>query len=355
MAISLHADVDPQLVKADKKISDLKEDIRWLSGELNIKSSMLTALQEVAHEQLLQITSLTAALQDTVHWDPSAWPPLSSSSTPSRRWSWVEVVGRGKRGPGCAASPPRLSLSNHYSTLASDGGPDAGTADAAAAAPSPPTSAVAAAPCLEESASASNVLWLPLRRPVVHLQRPAWMDPRLPRWHLWTGVPWLQDPTIDSHPGFRGASEAPKGGCMETLRGIPLPQPGWHYSRPPSHAAWTVHLPHMSHPIPIVFLFVLFSLLPPCCLETASSGILVFFNATTHCFPGATVPVIVDKLPELLHSLPSSINWLIFHLGSDDTARRQSEQTKMDFVALFNLLKNCGLTGFTRAGWAAAC
>ncbi|KAL7390780.1 hypothetical protein ABVT39_027641 [Epinephelus coioides] len=152
----MHADVDPQLVKTDKKISDLKEDIRRLSGELNIKSSMLTALQEVAHEQSLQIASLTAALQDTVHWNPSTWPPPSSSSTLSCRWSWVEVVGRGKRGPGCSASPPRLSLSNRYSALASDRDPDAGTADAAAAAPSPPTGAVPAAPRLEESASMSN-------------------------------------------------------------------------------------------------------------------------------------------------------------------------------------------------------
>ncbi|KAL7388201.1 hypothetical protein ABVT39_008792 [Epinephelus coioides] len=149
MATSMHTNVDPQLVKADKKISDICR----LSGELNIKSSMLTTLQEVAHEQSLQIASLTAALQDTVHWDPSAWPPPSSSSTPSCRWSWVEVVGRGKRGPGCAASTPRLSLSNCYSALASDGDPDAGTADAAAAAPSSPTDAVPAAPRLEELAS----------------------------------------------------------------------------------------------------------------------------------------------------------------------------------------------------------
>ncbi|KAL7401502.1 hypothetical protein ABVT39_000621 [Epinephelus coioides] len=47
-------------------------------------------------------------------------------------------------------------IPNRYSTLASDGDPDAGTADAAAAAPSPPTGAAPAAPHLEGSASASN-------------------------------------------------------------------------------------------------------------------------------------------------------------------------------------------------------
>ena len=44
-----------------------------------------------------------------------------------------------------------------------------------------------------------------------------------------------------------------------------------------------------------------------------------------------TVPVILDKLPGLLHSLPSSVNRLIVHVGSKDTARQQSELTKNDF------------------------
>ncbi|KAL7403910.1 hypothetical protein ABVT39_006770 [Epinephelus coioides] len=64
----MYPDVDPQLVEADKKIADLKADIRRLSGKLNDKSSMLTALQEVAHEQSLWIASLTVAPQNTVRW-----------------------------------------------------------------------------------------------------------------------------------------------------------------------------------------------------------------------------------------------------------------------------------------------
>ncbi|KAF3837724.1 hypothetical protein F7725_009492, partial [Dissostichus mawsoni] len=64
------------------------------------------------------------------------------------------------------------------------------------------------------------------------------------------------------------------------------------------------------------------------------------FNAATRCLPGATVPVILDKLPGLLHSLPSSVNLLIVHVGLNDTARQQSELTKKDFEKLFNLLRS---------------
>ncbi|KAL7395784.1 hypothetical protein ABVT39_023309 [Epinephelus coioides] len=202
MATSMHTDVNPQLKKANKKIADLKEDIRRLSGELNDKSSMLTALQEVAHEQLLQIASVTAALQVMMHWDPSAWPPPSSSSTPSCHWSWVEVVGRGKRAPDCAAPPSRLSLSNCYSALALNSDPDAGPTDAAAAAPSPPTGASPAVPPPRGRPRCPTALWLPLSQPVVFLWRPARINPRFPRWHLLrTGVSLLQDPTISSLPG----------------------------------------------------------------------------------------------------------------------------------------------------------
>uniref|UniRef100_A0A3P9MDL0 SGNH hydrolase-type esterase domain-containing protein n=1 Tax=Oryzias latipes TaxID=8090 RepID=A0A3P9MDL0_ORYLA len=48
-----------------------------------------------------------------------------------------------------------------------------------------------------------------------------------------------------------------------------------------------------------------------------------FFNAVTHCFPGATVPDILEKLPDLLRSLPSTV-----------------------FIRLFNFLNSCPLTVF---------
>lgn len=71
-----------------------------------------------------------------------------------------------------------------------------------------------------------------------------------------------------------------------------------------------------------------------------------FFNAATHCFPGSTVPVILSKLPALLHSLPSSIKRVVVHVGSNDTSRRQSELTKTHFLDLLNFLSSCGKSVF---------
>uniref|UniRef100_A0A8C5CQN6 SGNH hydrolase-type esterase domain-containing protein n=1 Tax=Gadus morhua TaxID=8049 RepID=A0A8C5CQN6_GADMO len=71
-----------------------------------------------------------------------------------------------------------------------------------------------------------------------------------------------------------------------------------------------------------------------------------FFNATTRCFPGAKVTSILDKLPELFHSLPSSIHRVIVHTGYNDMARRQTELTKRDFNDLFSFLKRCGKSVF---------
>ena len=58
------------------------------------------------------------------------------------------------------------------------------------------------------------------------------------------------------------------------------------------------------------------------------------------------VTVILDKLPGLLHSLPSSVNPLIVHVGWNDTARQQSELTKDYFEKLFHLLRSCEKSGF---------
>uniref|UniRef100_A0A3Q1EZN8 SGNH hydrolase-type esterase domain-containing protein n=1 Tax=Acanthochromis polyacanthus TaxID=80966 RepID=A0A3Q1EZN8_9TELE len=60
---------------------------------------------------------------------------------------------------------------------------------------------------------------------------------------------------------------------------------------------------------------------------------ICFFNAMTWCFPGATVDVILDKLPELLQSIPSSVCSVIIHVGTNDTARRQSDCGKSVFIS----------------------
>lgn len=65
-----------------------------------------------------------------------------------------------------------------------------------------------------------------------------------------------------------------------------------------------------------------------------------FFNAITHCYPETKVVGIVEKLSQLLTSLPPSITGVIIHVGTNKTALSQSERTKKDFKELFNLLKN---------------
>lgn len=71
-----------------------------------------------------------------------------------------------------------------------------------------------------------------------------------------------------------------------------------------------------------------------------------FFNSATHCFPGATVHKITDKLPGLFQTFPHSVERLIIHVGTNDVTKRQSELLKGDFNTLFAALKDCGKTIF---------
>ena len=107
------------LQKANKKIADLKEDIRRLSDELKKKDSLLSSFMEVASEQSKQMTSLNTTIQDIR--DPVANLRLSSCSTPNHQESWAEVVVRGRNSRAVrSASPPHLDLSNRYTVLSDD-------------------------------------------------------------------------------------------------------------------------------------------------------------------------------------------------------------------------------------------
>ena len=85
-------------------------------------------------------------------------------------------------------------------------------------------------------------------------------------------------------------------------------------------------------------------LFPPTTLIVGDSMIrkVRFFNALTHCLPGATVPVILDKLPGILDTLPATVNKIIVHTGFNDTARRQTELTKAAFKSLLSFLRSTG-------------
>ncbi|KAK0153087.1 hypothetical protein N1851_005221 [Merluccius polli] len=116
------------LQKALKKIAYLKEDIRKLAGELRRKETqlssfseklreketMLSSYSDLAMKQSREISNLSAAIQDTIHWDSTC--PRPASSTPSPLWS--EVVVRNRNGRhGQRAPPPCLNLANRYSVF----------------------------------------------------------------------------------------------------------------------------------------------------------------------------------------------------------------------------------------------
>lgn len=115
---------------------------------------------------------------------------------------------------------------------------------------------------------------------------------------------------------------------------MPLP---YHNTHLPGHTVWiqVMHYPAMKNPQPPSTR----PLFTPTTLIVGDSIIrhMRFFNITTRCFPGATLPVILDKLPGLLRSLLSSIKWLIVHVGMNDAVRWGSEMTKKDLNDLFNL------------------
>lgn len=71
-----------------------------------------------------------------------------------------------------------------------------------------------------------------------------------------------------------------------------------------------------------------------------------FFNTSPHCFPGATVHTLLNKLPGLLQSAPLTITRVIIHVGTKDTTRGQSEITKLDFKDRFKCLSSCGKSVF---------
>ncbi|CAJ1059683.1 hypothetical protein D4764_12G0010930 [Xyrichtys novacula] len=77
-------------------------------------------------------------------------------------------------------------------------------------------------------------------------------------------------------------------------------------------------------------------LFPPTTLIVGDSIMknIRFFNAITRCFPGARVLDILTLLPTLLKSLPTSIQRIIIHVGTNDTSLNQTELTKDHFTQL---------------------
>ncbi|CAL8237591.1 unnamed protein product [Arctogadus glacialis] len=118
------------LQNAQNKIAYLTDDIRRLSAELRKKEAILSSFSEklrekelllssftdLATDQSKQISTLSAALQDTVLWDPSGIrAPFSPTPGPQ---PWTEVIVRDRRRRHTRAVIPALPLGNRYEALA---------------------------------------------------------------------------------------------------------------------------------------------------------------------------------------------------------------------------------------------
>ena len=307
-------DEDSRLTIANNEITNLKADIRRLSAELMSKESLLASFIDLAADQNQRIASINAANQDTVSWNSSAHPLPSSYSTLDHHPSWTEVVVRGRKRDPVRASPPRLSLSNHYAALPGD-------------TPAPPVDAPTLQPQVANSAGETcNTDVGPTLRSEPRTETSASRRRIVKEAVLRRSGRHPTSALAVTHPPGPDAAGSPPHSSARS-RSVD-PTPSRVETREPLHSP---------HP-----------LVSPTTLIVGDSITrnIRFFNATTRCFPGAKVTSILDKLPELFHSLPSSIHRVIVHTGYNDMARRQTELTKRDFNDLFSFLKRCGKSVF---------
>ncbi|KAF3851586.1 hypothetical protein F7725_013358 [Dissostichus mawsoni] len=282
----------PNIVRANTQITDLKKDIRRLSDELKEKDSLVSSLMEVASVQSKQLVSSVGSfhlsdsfrLLDTCH-----------------QQSWSEVVRRSLLNG--ETSPPRLRLQNRFTTLSDDpvhpaDAPAALTrpddpvhpADAPAALTSPdlhPTDTATPAPAADSICAASQATVKSTRRPSSRLatsSRRKLLKEAVLR-HSGTGKEILSQPScycLTTTLSCSVTTPSITGTSSSHFRPNHINNRGFH---------------NQKHPI---------------------------LNAATRCLPGATVPVILEKLPGLLHSLPSSVNRLIVHISWNLCERRQT-------------------------------
>lgn len=79
---------------ANTKIAESRDDIRWLSEELQIKDSLFTTLIDVASGRSKRIASLGATIQDRVLWDPSTSRSARHQTISRLGPKWWSVVAR---------------------------------------------------------------------------------------------------------------------------------------------------------------------------------------------------------------------------------------------------------------------
>ncbi|XP_029938415.1 uncharacterized protein LOC115381268 [Salarias fasciatus] len=392
MAAALHRGprLHPLVVKADRIVSDLREDIRRLSEELREKDDLLEQARTLAEGQSMIITSFMTTTA------PAPWAP--SCSTPDHQRSWAEVVVRGHKPKSTAALPP-LPLSNRFHALAQYDSPAGGEGPRPAAAAAAPASSGGSAArrhdtpeatppntakhCRRSATALDRYTPAPETAPSTAAHSSSASEKELPapelpaaatdhsaaaranstsasEKELPAAVPEKDVPAAAREPGrsppvperrrsprtaasaarLRLIREAVRRHSVSHHRGESQNQGQDHRSgsevaaggvavpaeRSPALGADTAApdthdvAPQPPPPRP------LFS---PTTLLVGDSSIrnIRFFNAITRCIPGATVPTILHDLPELLQSLPSTVRRVIVHVGTNDTARRQSETT----------------------------
>lgn len=290
--------------------------LHQLREEEQIMESMVVALGPAANSTSAGELDATvplqcpnsAAITAAAHWSrlgakPRALFNFTPAPRPRREESWTDVRKSKHHGKPKHSSPPSqpLPLSNTFSILDEDYFPPLKNHYS----PSPSKPA-----------------------PSSHSHRQKLLNETVPKS---SGIPPRSEPVSVTSPDTAAAASS-----ANPVR--PHSTSSSHNADPHSTLTGNVNQ-QLSSPRP------LFS---PTTLIVGDSIIrnVRFFNAATHCFPGSTVPVLLEKLPALLHSLPSSIKRVLVHIGSNDSARRQSELIKNDFMDLLNFLTSSGKSVF---------
>ncbi|KAL7382429.1 hypothetical protein ABVT39_022101 [Epinephelus coioides] len=370
--------------RPEKVITNLRDDVRRLSEELQRKDVLLSSYIDTAAAQNKKIAVLNSVINtstaDTFLWDPLQTRP-SSCSTPNPEGNWTEVIVRGGgKARITDIPPPLLHLSNRYTALTE--APDHPGEDGRAcvvpdcvsngaspnsmhrSAASPPAGgsggkvgAPDGAPLHNSSAAAAPTTTGPCSAPYgvgesscggpgsSCVDSPS----RSPSQHLDRGASWSEVVVRERRRTSNGAAS--------------VPHPAVGPQRPPLHSsarrkrllqdAVRLHTrgsPHLagnhapgSPTSPPGHLMDP----PPTTLIIGDSIVRSarMRGAITLSFPGATVAEITERIPGILKSHPQA-DRLIIHAATNDIPKQQSELLKQDFTHLFNLVKQSQLSVF---------
>lgn len=323
-----------------------------------MKESLLEKALEVGFQQSQHI-SFAGSTQETVAWDPVLCPHPSCSTPVKGTMTWSEVVTqrRARRSPGAPSTGPSLALTNRFAALAQ---PEVQSEAQSVGVQHQPEPSRGAAVCPRLNLLRDAVL----RRQSGGVSRSATAG--TPPQSTQSGDLLCPESEVRSQhsarittPPLCQPSHPDEANTTTTATGPPLPQrlppPNVHIDKvinpechmdvlPEQATQQTSSASDSAPPLPPPPR----SLFSPTTLIVGDSIIrnCRFFNAVTHCLPGATVKSLLAKLPGLLQSAALSVQRVIIHIGTNDTTLRQSEVTKQHFKDLFNYLKACGKSVF---------